>query len=341
MVFSGAGGNALSIADVDAAASTMQVQLSVTNGTLTLSTVSGLSFSAGDGTADAAMTFTGTISAVNTALNGLTFTPTNQVAGTAMLQIVTSDQGATGAGGALTDSDTISISIINAAPTANNDTYSTTQGNPITVAASGVLANDTDANSATQTLSVQSPRPVIGPSHGTLTLNADGSFTYTPTGGYTGSDSFTYKATDGIADSAAATVTITITTNAYVSSSGWSTSFSASRYLDWTFPGYVPAGSVVEGGTFRHTYRSYSGGTTCYYFEVWSGGTLIGTHGSSSSPVSCATTSYVTDIVPLPEINTAARANAVTVRLFVRNSASGQSEHATGNLGITYYLGNP
>jgi hypothetical protein len=135
-------------------------------------------------------------------------------------------------------------------------------------------------------------------------------------------------------------VTITISTNAYVSASAWPTSFIASRYLDLTFPGYVPAGSAVEGGTFRHTYRSNATGTTCYYFEVWAGGTLIGTHGSSSAPVSCATTSFVTDSISLPEINTPARANALTIRLFVRNSAGGQSQHATANLGVTYYLGN-
>ena len=46
-----------------------------------------------------------------------------------------------------------------------------------------------------------------GPAHGTLTLNADGSFTYTPAANYNGTDSFTYKANDGSADSNAATVT--------------------------------------------------------------------------------------------------------------------------------------
>src|SRR5205807_1685937 len=51
-------------------------------------------------------------------------------------------------------------------------------------------------------------RPISGPSHGTLTLNADGSFDYTPANGFAGDDTFTYKANDGTSDSNVATVTI-------------------------------------------------------------------------------------------------------------------------------------
>src|SRR5206468_2993250 len=81
---------------------------------------------------------------------------------------------------------------------------------PLTIAAAtGVLKNDTDADGGT--LAVQSPRPITGPSHGTLTLNADGSFTYTPVADYYGADTFTYKATDSVADSNVATVTINVT----------------------------------------------------------------------------------------------------------------------------------
>jgi len=340
MTFSIAGGNAISIADVDAASSSVQVQLTATNGTLTLLGTTGLTFSVGDGTADATMTFTGTTSAVNAALDGLTFTPTTQFTGTASVQIVTNDQGATGSGGALSDTDSVSIDVINTAPTGAADAYSLYQGNSLVVAAPGVLANDTDPN--TQTLSVQSPRPVSGPSNGGLTLNADGSFSYTPGATFTGSDSFTYKVTDGIADSALTTVTITVNTTAYVSSSNWDSSFSSSRYLDFSFPAYVATGSTVEGATFRHSYRSYAGGTTCYYIEVYAGATLIGSHGSSGAPLSCnAGTTFATDSVSLPEVNSASRANTVRIRVYVRNSVAGKSEHSLATLGVTYWLGNP
>jgi hypothetical protein len=51
---------------------------------------------------------------------------------------------------------------------------------------------------------------VSDPAHGTVTLNPDGSYTYVPAGDYNGPDSFVYKASDGSADSVAATVSITV-----------------------------------------------------------------------------------------------------------------------------------
>ena len=72
-------------------------------------------------------------------------------------------------------------------------------------AANGVLANDTDADDDTLKAVLHA-----GPSHGSLTLNDDGSFTYTPAADYNGTDSFTYYATDDTFDSAQVTVTITV-----------------------------------------------------------------------------------------------------------------------------------
>ena len=60
------------------------------------------------------------------------------------------------------------------------------------MSAPGVLANDTDADSDPLTAIKASD-----PAHGALTLNSNGSFTYVPTTGYTGPDSFTYRAIDG------------------------------------------------------------------------------------------------------------------------------------------------
>ncbi len=68
-----------------------------------------------------------------------------------------------------------------------------------------MLGNDADVDSPTLTAAV-----VTGPAHGTLTLNANGSFVYTPTANFNGSDSFTYTASDGLANSNVATATITV-----------------------------------------------------------------------------------------------------------------------------------
>lgn len=92
------------------------------------------------------------------------------------------------------------------APVANNNSYSTPKNTPMTVTTPGVLGNDTDADGDPLTAAVVSTT-----SHGILTLNADGSFTYAPNSGFVGSDTFTYKANDGTLDSNVATVTINVT----------------------------------------------------------------------------------------------------------------------------------
>jgi hypothetical protein len=125
--------------------------------------------------------------------------------------------------------------------------------------------------------------------------------------------------------------------SSYQSTSAWPTSFSASRYLTFNFPSYVPSGAPVNGVTFKHSYRSAALGTTCFYFEVYSGSTLIGSHGSSANPVSCTSTSYTTDTVSLPEVDTAAIANGLSIKLFLKNSTGlSASQHDLAELRITY-----
>jgi VCBS repeat-containing protein len=102
----------------------------------------------------------------------------------------------------------VTVTCVNDAPVAVNDSVSVLEDGSLTVnAASGVLANDTDVDNSSLTAIL-----VTGPAHSaSFALNADGSFSYAPAANYFGSDSFTYKANDGTADSNVATVSITVT----------------------------------------------------------------------------------------------------------------------------------
>lgn len=93
---------------------------------------------------------------------------------------------------------------INRPPTLVDDSYTTSLDTPLNVTAPGVLANDSDPDGDPLTVA-----PISGPSHGTANLRADGSFTYAPAAGFTGTDSFTYRASDGKA-SATAVATIAV-----------------------------------------------------------------------------------------------------------------------------------
>lgn len=307
LVFSSAGGNAITVSDVDAGSNPVIVTLTATNGTLTLGSTAGLTFGSGDGFDDASMTFVGTISEINNALEGLRFDPTPDHHGPATIDITVDDQGNVGSGGAKTDLDTIHITVtpVNDAPVANDavlsldehspagtpvgtvsasdvdagdtlsyriagssgsgvfgidratgdiividpgqlvfeanpmfelsievedlagatdtvtvtvllvnvndppvavgDSYDAGSLSSLTVAAPGVLANDVDPEGDTLAAIL-----VSGPSHGTLTLGADGAFEYTPDDGFVGNDSFTYRTTDGLENSGLATVTIQV-----------------------------------------------------------------------------------------------------------------------------------
>ena len=101
---------------------------------------------------------------------------------------------------------TIEVRPVNdAGPTASGDSYATDEDAPLNIAAPGVLENDTDFDRDALSATVESE-----PGHGSLTLNADGSLTYTPEPDYNGPDSFTYRASDGSLDSEPVTVTIAV-----------------------------------------------------------------------------------------------------------------------------------
>ena len=88
------------------------------------------------------------------------------------------------------------------APDPASGTYTTLQGTPLTIAASGVVANDTDVDSSSSSLRAV---VVVGPAVGnTLTLNTNGGFTYTPAPAFFGNDTFTYKVYRRMSDAGSA-----------------------------------------------------------------------------------------------------------------------------------------
>ncbi len=103
---------------------------------------------------------------------------------------------------------TVVIEAENDAPVAVNNSYSAVEDQVLNVAAPGVLGNDTDIEGGPLGAVL-----ISGPTHGTLTLNPNGSFSYTPAPNFSGVDGFSYKANDGRDDSNAATVSIVISSD--------------------------------------------------------------------------------------------------------------------------------
>ncbi len=99
----------------------------------------------------------------------------------------------------------LTVNPVNDAPLALDDAYATPPDMPLSIGIAGVLANDSDAD-----LDPLDAVLVDDVMSGSLTLNLDGSFDYTPDPGFTGTDNFTYRASDSLLDSNLATVTILV-----------------------------------------------------------------------------------------------------------------------------------
>ncbi|MBI1915389.1 MAG: tandem-95 repeat protein [Planctomycetes bacterium] len=131
----------------------------------------------------------------------LSYTPAPDFDGMDSFRYTVSD----GQGGTASAMVTITVSPVNDVPVAVNDSYTTAEGQALGFAAPGVLSNDSDGDGDTLATVL-----VSGPAHGTLTMNSDGSLTYTPAASYNGDDSFTYQVSDGQALSNVATVRLTV-----------------------------------------------------------------------------------------------------------------------------------
>ncbi|GJQ35093.1 MAG: hypothetical protein JETCAE01_11030 [Anaerolineaceae bacterium] len=116
LFFNNAGNTRITINDADAGANSVQVSLSVSQGTLMLNSISGLTFTIGTGTNDASMTFTGSLANINSALDGMRYDPVIGFNGADVLQIAVDDLGNSGTGGAQTASASMDINVLNTAP---------------------------------------------------------------------------------------------------------------------------------------------------------------------------------------------------------------------------------
>ncbi len=229
LAFSTGNGNAISLTDANPGSDSLT--LSVSHGTLTLSTTSGLTITSGSN-GSAAFTVSGTVGNLNTALNGVTYRPIVAYSGSDTLAISLVDPGDT-----LSASKNISLSI-NALPAPSITapaTATTLENNSLIFSSNAISVADSAAGGNSDSLS-------LSVAHGTITLsttnglaftagsNGSGSFTvtgtvanlnaalnnltYAPAANYTGSDSLAISITDP-GDSESASKSVAISVNAY------------------------------------------------------------------------------------------------------------------------------
>ncbi|MBF0272768.1 MAG: tandem-95 repeat protein [Magnetococcales bacterium] len=159
------------ITDVDVGTGTMQATLSATNGTLTLTSGSGVSVTSG-ADSSASMVITGTLTQLNTALGTLTYQGTANYNGSETLTLTVSDLGNTGSGNAqtATASFTFTITAVNDAPVITQPTLSATEDTALVI--SGLSVSDVDAGTGTL-------QATLGVTNGTLTLASGSGVTLT------------------------------------------------------------------------------------------------------------------------------------------------------------------
>ena len=204
-------------------------------------------------------------------LNGdgtITFTPAANFNGVAGFDYTLSD-------GSLTDIGrvTVNVTAVNDAPVAFNGTLNTNQG----VAQTGTLVvTDVDTSPAQLTISV-----VSQPSHGTVQITNvnTGAYIYTPTAGYNGQDSFTFRANDGSFNSNIATVSINVASNVFVRPSALVIdNASASGYSETgSWKNKASQGSLGYLGNLRYANPN----ATAYSGNAWDNGQIVGRAGTT------------------------------------------------------------
>jgi hypothetical protein len=236
LTFSSANGDAISVADASAGSNSDSLTLSVSHGTLTLSTTSGLTFSPGTSNGTASFTVTGTISNLDAALSGLIYHPTSNFTGSDSLAISITDPG-----DSLSASTSVALTVSAPSPptiaapstgtVAENGSlaFSTGGGNAISVSdASAGTGSDSLTISVTHgtlTLASTSGLTITGGANGSASVTVSGTvanldaalngLTYKPTTGFSGSDSLSISVNDP-GDGLSASGSVGLTVNATI-----------------------------------------------------------------------------------------------------------------------------
>jgi len=184
---------------------------------------------------------------------------------------------------------------VDALPVANADSYAALASSTLSVAAPGVLANDSGSSGTAITAVL-----VSNPSNGQLSLASNGSFQYTPTTGYTGSDSFSYKVYDGYFYSSPTTVTLSVAWPTWTGLGGdnhWSTA------ANWANSLAPQAGDelIFTGSTQSTSVNDYAAGTQFSSISIQSGNfTLQGNQVDLSSTSASITSVGSNNSISLP-----------------------------------------
>ncbi len=234
----------IALSDLDLGTNVLEVTLSATQGTLSLASTANLTFTTGDGTDDAAITFKGKLADVNTAIKSLTYKGKKDFAGADTINFSVSDLGSVGSDGAqvLTKAIAVTVNPVNDAPVGADAQAITAEDTAI---ANGKLpvATDVEKNPITYEL-------LPGAVGGVATVDsATGAYTFTPTLNFNGAASFKYRVKDDQAANNTSpdyTVTITVTP---VNDAPTSADSDFKPIEDTVFNGTLPTATDVDGDT--------------------------------------------------------------------------------------------
>ncbi len=343
VVFSSAHGTAIGFADSFAGSTSETLTLNVTSGSLVLGSTSGLTSVSGNGSAS--ITATGTLAQLNAAVSGLTYTPGSGFSGSDSLQISLTDSGDTLSGSAsvgLTVTGAPRISVPSAVNVSKNTAFTFSGGNTVSVSDPAGSGNTVQlilhAGRGTVRFTSLSGLKVVSGANKSASLTVSGTLTnldhdlaglvYTPSSGYTGSDSITalvIDQTDGLT-SPTATIAVTVGATPAITSAKTATfavgnngSFTV-RTSGFPSPTVNVSGSLPSGVTFNPS-NGVLGGMP----NAGTGGTYHLTITASNGFGSMASESFTLTVYQQPTVNVPAGASLNESTAMVFSTGNGNA----------------